>query len=392
MIQRDYLIVGAGVGGASVCETIRHYDKRGSVMLVGAESAAPYKRPSLLKSYLVREAVAPESIAHHDPKWYAAHKVDLRLETTVTEINLDRHIAVLATGQAVEFRKACLATGSRPKRPLVAGANLGNVIYIRTLRDVIALREICQGEKSIVVIGGGHIAAETAALIKQMKLDVKLMSKHACLWRKHLDPESARWLTDYFAKKGVEMMMQETLNGFEGKTVLKNIQTKSGNRFAAGMALVAIGGEPNLDLVSDTPLCSPGGTPVNEYLETDEKGIYAVGDIALYPDRLFGGARRAEHWESALEQGRIAGANITGKKRQKFEYIPRHASVLFDLHFDFIGDFTAPPTRAEIEGDRGKKKFIARYFRGDDLKGILLCNQEEAQAQASRKVLLDSLK
>ena len=390
MIQRDYLIVGAGIAGASVCETIRKCDRRGSVMLVGSESFAPYNRPHLFKSYLTRAAAPPGKLLHLKPEWYAANKVDLRLETTVTEINLDRRIAVLATGQAVEFRKACLAMGSRARKPAVAGASLGNVIYVRTVRDVMALREISGGEKNVVVIGGGFIAAETASLLRQLKLNVRLMSRHSTLWQRMLDEESAQWLTDYFAKRGVSMMMQETLNGFEGKTVLKNIQTKSGNRFSAGMALVAVGGEPNLDLLADTPLSSPNGTPVNEYLETDEKGIYAAGDIALYPDRIFGGMRRTEHWENALAQGRTVGGNITGKKRQKFESVPHNASELFDLKFEFVGDFSAPPGRAEIEGDRAKKKFVARYYRGEELRGIVLCNQEASAAPAARKALRDA--
>jgi len=81
-------------------------------------------------------------------------------------------------------------------------------------------------------------------------------------------------------------MLNENLNGFEGKTVVRNIQTKSGLRFPAGLAIVVIGTEPNLQLVTNTPLSSPGGCPVNEYLESDEKGIYAVGDIALYPGQI----------------------------------------------------------------------------------------------------------
>ncbi len=386
MIHRDYLIVGAGIAGASVCEAIRKRDRRGSIMLVGSESFAPYNRPHLFRSFLTKAVTPPENLLHVKPEWYAAHKIDLRLETAVIELNLEKRVAVLATGQAVEFRKACLAMGSRAKRPGVAGASLGNVVCVRTLRDVTALREISGGEKNVVVIGGGFIAAETASLLRQLRLNVRLMSRYARLWQKTLDEETATWLTDYFTKRGVDMMMQETLNGFEGKTVLKNIQTKSGNRFSAGMALVAVGAEPNLDLVANTPLSGPNGTPVNEYLETDEKGVYAAGDIALYPDRIFGGVRRTEHWENALVQGRLVGGNITGRKRQKFENIPYNASELFDLKFEFIGDFSAPPSRVELHGERAKKKFSARYFRGDELRGVLLCNQEASAAASARKL------
>src|SRR5438046_10655614 len=114
------------------------------------------------------------------------------------------------------------------------------------------------------------------------------------------------------------MWMGESLNGFAGKTILSNIQTKSGNRVQAGLAMVACGAEPNLDLVRNTPLSGPHGSPVTEYLETEEKGIYAIGDLAFYPDRIMGGMRRPTHWEHARDQGLIAGANMTGKNSHSY--------------------------------------------------------------------------
>ena len=122
----------------------------------------------------------------------------------------------------------------------------------------------------------------------------------------------------------------------------------------------------NLELVRNTPLSSVKGTPVNEFLETDEKGIYAAGDIALYPDKIFGGQRRVDHWENARQQGLLAGANMTGKKRQRYDYLPRYTSEVFDLKFQFIGDFTSgPPARHEsFEGSREKKNLRRALFPG----------------------------
>src|SRR5260370_42382852 len=96
--------------------------------------------------------------------------------------------------------------------------------------------------------------------------------------------------------------MGESLNGFEGKTVLRNIQTKSGNRFPVGLALVACCAEPNLDLVRNTPLAGPHGSPVTEYLDTEEKGLYALGDLAFYPVRIMFGVRLHTHWEYPRSQ------------------------------------------------------------------------------------------
>jgi NADPH-dependent 2,4-dienoyl-CoA reductase/sulfur reductase-like enzyme len=386
MIRRDYLIVGAGVAGASACAGIREHDKKGTVMMVGNEVAPPYHRPLLLKSFLGKGAPPPvEKLLAHDAEWFAKNRVDLRLDTIVAQFNIERRVAVLGNGQAVEFRKALMATGSRARRPQVAGASLGNVFYLRSVRDLQALREVAELDHQIVIIGGGLIATEAAAWLANFpKAHVSLMHRGPAVWTKLLDPESAAWLTQVLAARGVKLMLGEALNGFEGRTVLKNVQTKSGQRFAAGVAVVAFGAEPNLGLVANTPLSYPHGTPVNEYLETDEKGIFAAGDIAAYPDKIFGGARRIDHWASAIEQGKTAGANMTGKKRIKWDWMPHFESTVFDLHFDFVGDFTKPITRVEVEGDRAKKKFVVRQYALSQLMNVVLVNQPAEKAEAAK--------
>lgn len=391
MIQRDYLIIGGGIGGSSACEGVRKHDKRGSVTLVGAEIFHPYKRWMLSKAFLREKTPPLKKLPIFDPHWYDAHKIETRLGTIVTQFNIDRRLAVLGNGESIEFNKACLAMGSRPVRPPVAGTNLGNVIYIRTIRDALALREMANLEKTVMIIGGGLLACEAAASLRMMKLKVSMMHRNAHLLNRYLDPETGAWLTEYFAKHGVTMLIGESLNGFEGKTVLRNIQTKSGNRVQAGLAVVACGAEPNLDLVRNTPLSGPHGSPVTEYLETEEKGIYAIGDLAFYPDRLMGGVRRQTHWENAREQGLIAGANMTGKKRTRYEQIPYFWTEMFDLHMDFVGDFSVQPTKVNLRGTYAKKKFIARYYQGEKLRAILLSQQTPREVESAKKELRAAL-
>src|SRR4029079_19702951 len=197
-----------------------------------------------------------------------------------------------------------------------------------------------------------------------------MMHRNTHLLNRYLDSETADWLTQYFAKHCVTLLLGESLNRFEGKTVLSNIQTKSGNRVAAGVAVVACGAEPNLEFVRNTPLSGPHGSAVTDCVETEEKGIYAIGDLAFYPDRLMGGMRRQTHWENAREQGLVAGANMTGKKRIRYEQIPYFWTEFFDLKMDFVGDFSIPPTRVNLDGTYPKKKFVARFYQGDKLRGI----------------------
>ena len=387
MIQRDYLIIGGGIGGASACEGVRRHDKRGSVTLVGAEVFPPYKRWILSKDFLREKDPQPRKLLEPNEPWYEKHKIETRFGTVVTQLNIDRRLAVLANGESIEFNKACLAMGSRPVRPPVAGTSLGNVIYLRTIRDTLALKEMASHEKGIMVVGGGLLACEAAASLRMMKLKVGLMHRNSYLLNRYVDPETGSWFTDYFAKHGVTLSMGESLNGFEGKTVLRNIQTKSGNRFPVGLAVVACGAEPNLDLVRNTPLSGPHGSPVTEYLETEEKGIYAVGDLAFYPDRIMGGVRRQTHWENARSQGLVAGANMTGKKRIRYEQVPYFWTDIFDLRMDFVGDFSVQPTRVDLQGTHAKKKFTARYYQGDKLRAILLCQQPPRDVETAKTQL-----
>src|SRR3954452_11754456 len=387
MIQRDYLVLGCGIAGGSVCESIRKYDKRGSVTIVGAEAYPPYKRWMLSKDF-IREKTPPlKKLTEIDAGWFDSHKIEARLGTVVTQLNIDRRLAVLGNGETIEFNKACLAMGSRPVRPPVAGINLGNVIYLRTMRDALALREMGNLEKTIVVVGGGLLACETAASLRAMKFKVSMMHRNTQLLNRYLDPETAEWLTQYFIKHGVALLLGESLIGFEGKTVLRNIQTKSGNRVGAGVAVVACGAEPNLELVRNTPLSGPHGSPVTEYLETEEKGIYAVGDLAFYPDRIMGGVRRQTHWENAREQGLVAGANMTGKKRIRYEQIPYFWTEFFDLKMDFVGDFSLPPTRVDLTGTYAKKKFTARYYHGEKLRALLLSQATPREVESAKTEL-----
>jgi len=354
-------------------------------MLVSAEPQPGVNRPELLPGLLGPKGSTIDKLLMRDPAWFSRMKVDLRLNTLVNQFSIEQRAAVLATGQAVKFDKALLATGSRARRPAVAGANLGNVFYIRSARDVAALREVVELEKSVVVVGGGLVAVETAVLLRKLKLNVTIITRSQAVWARYLDADTAAWLTKYLATNGVKLMLSEHLNGFEGRTVLQRVQTKSGQRIDTTVAVVAVGSEPNLQLVSASPLWSQNGCPVTERLESDELGIFAAGDIALYPNPLLGGMRREEHWDAALAMGRAAGYNMAAKKMVNFSYVPWYQSRVFDLEFDFVGDFTRPPTRVELEGDRDKRrKFMLKCYQLNKLTGVVFCNAEEKQVKAVR--------
>ena len=157
----------------------------------------------------------------------------------------------------------------------MAGANLGNVgLYLRSFRDALAIREILLTEKHVVVVGSGYLGAEVSSFLTSSGAKLSLLSRDKVIWQDLLDPETAQWLTDSYAESGIQLLLNENLNGFEGKTVIKNIQTKSGMRFPAGLAVVAIGTEPNLQLVALTlPLAVRTGAPSTNTWRRTKKGF-----------------------------------------------------------------------------------------------------------------------
>lgn len=236
------------------------------------------------------------------------------------------------------------------------------------------------------------MAAEIAGALVGRGCEVSWMCRDKMLWMNRVEHGVSEWLTEKFRDAGIKMLMQESVNGFEGKTILRNIQTKSGQRIPAKVAILALGTDLNLGMIQNTPLASPNGTPVGAHMETDEKGIYAAGDIALYPDSVMGGVRRSPYPGNGIEMGALAGANMTGKKRQKIEMVPHFSGEFLGMRFDFLGDFSLPPGRFERDGDLEKEKFVDYYYQGDRLSGVFLVNAKLADVEKAKEEFLHSTK
>src|ERR1700686_2122700 len=150
----------------------------------------PYNRWLLSKDFLREKTTPLKKLAHYDQRWFDSHKVETRFATIVKQFNIERRLAVLGNGESIEFTKACLAMGSRPVRPPVAGVGLGNVIYLRTIRDALALREMANLEKTVMVIGGGLLAGEAGAGLRMMKQKVTLMHRDSYFLKNNMVPET----------------------------------------------------------------------------------------------------------------------------------------------------------------------------------------------------------
>ena len=179
MIQRDYLIIGTGIGGASACEGVRKHDKRGSVTIVGAEIMPTYNRWMLSKDFL-REKTAPlKKLGYFDQRWFDSHKIETRFATIVKQFNIERRLAVLGNGESIEFNKACLAMGSRPVRPRGSwhGAfppttplTSQMMLLFGVFATVAVNCSVCPGSRLVLVGGESVIVTSAGPLIEKFEL------------------------------------------------------------------------------------------------------------------------------------------------------------------------------------------------------------------------------
>jgi 3-phenylpropionate/trans-cinnamate dioxygenase ferredoxin reductase subunit len=392
MIRTEYLIIGAGVAGVSAAEAIRRNDTKGRLIMAGTDLAGVVDRESLIPFLNTGPRILPSSLVTTPAEpWCAEHGVELRADSPVVQFNAERRVAVFASGQAVEFKKALLATGSRARRVKVPGSGLGNIFYPRTMRDIVGLRETLGQISHVTVVGGGWGAIEAASTLRDAGKEVALLTRSPAVFGRFLDPDTGAWLNDLFSKRGVRLYLNEILNGFEGQNILQRVQTKSGLRIDTDAVVVFMGAEPNLSLVANTPLNGSFGCPVNEYLETEEPAVFAAGDVAFYQDKRFGGSRRVEHVDAARAQGALAGHNMSSRSRKVFDYVPWHRCTVFGSRFDFVGDFSKQPTRSRCEGSLAKRRFTLLLQFVSRVTGIVLCNQPEEEVERVRSSFNKSL-
>ena len=297
----------------------------------------------------------------------------------------------IETIETITAKNILIATGSLP-REIDAAAADGKLVV-----DSSGALDFATTPEKLGVIGAGVIGLELGSVWNRLGSKVVLLEAMDS-FLPGADEQIAEVALKEMTRQGLDIRLgARVLSATAGQD--KNDKVEVEYEDASGRhsiefskLVVAIGRKPNTQGIDVNEvgllLDERGYIHVDEFCRTNLPNIYAVGDVALYPDRIFGGMRRTEHWENAVEQGRVAGANITGKKRVKFEYVPYRSSRLFDLHIELVGDFSRQPLRAQIEGDRKKKKFIVRHFEGAKLRAVVLCNQESSHADKARREIL----
>jgi 3-phenylpropionate/trans-cinnamate dioxygenase ferredoxin reductase component len=369
----SFVIVGGGMAGAVAAQTLREEGFDGRITLLGQELHAPYERPPLSKDYLQGKADRDSIFVHPEP-WYAEQGVELSLGSAVTSLDPDTGTVTTATGARLSYDKLLLATGSKPRRLGVPGADLDGVYYLRNVEDSERIKIEFAQAKRVVIIGAGWIGLETAAAARAAGLDVTLLVSGDLPLEHVLGPEVAPVFAELQRSHGVDLRYRTTAVELVGRQgTVTGVMLSDGTRVDADMIIVGVGAVPRTELALAADLKIDNGIVVDEHLRSSDPDVFAAGDIAhAYSPRL-GRHIRVEHWANARRQGVVAAKAMLGQDavdaRPSYFYTDQ-----YDLSMEYTGDI----------GPAGYDRVIFR--RHPDSRQVIVFWLYEQRVQAGMNI------
>jgi 3-phenylpropionate/trans-cinnamate dioxygenase ferredoxin reductase subunit len=337
------VIVGGGLAGATAAFTLRKLGYEGRVQLVNAEHELPYERPPLSKDYLRGESALDKAYVKPAAD-YDGQAIDLLAGRTATRIDPQDRSVELDDGTTLTYGALVMATGSEPRRVEMPDVDASRVHYLRTVADADRIKAAAAPSKSAVVFGGGWIGSEVAASLRQLGLEVTLVSRTERPLERVLGPEIAEVYRRLHEQHGVRVVRGDAGQHANG----------------ADLVVVGIGALPRLDLARDAGLEIHGGVVVDEYLRTSAPDVYAIGDIANAWHPRLRRHIRIEHWDNAKRQGRAVAPTILGQG-EPYTRTPYFYSDQFDLGMEYRG-FAPSWEEVVVRGDLGKREFDAFWL------------------------------
>jgi NADPH-dependent 2,4-dienoyl-CoA reductase/sulfur reductase-like enzyme len=358
MSETRYLIVGGGMTGHAAAAAIAAVDPGGSIAMLAAEHDRPYARPPLSKGLWLGKP--EESVWLPEVPGVALHagRRAVSLDPREREVRDDH-------GEVHRYERLLLATGGTPRRLPFGG---DRILYFRTLADFRRLRTV--GGSRIAVIGGGFIGSELAAALTAAGKEVTMIFPEPAVGARAWPAELAGFVTRHFAQKGVRILAGETVSAVEPRGAATLVRTGRGEEIVADAVVAGLGIRPETALAQAAGIRCSDGIEVDELLETSAPGVFAAGDVALFPSEALGERIRVEHEDAALTQGRAAGRNMTGA-REPYRHVPFFYSDLFDLGYEAVGKLD-PRLETVVSWKTPFREGVVYYLEGDRVRGVLL--------------------
>lgn len=381
MGQTDYdiVIAGAGQAAAQCAQSLRQGGFTGSIALIGDEDAAPYERPPLSKEYLAGKRDAAR-LALRKPEYWQEKQVSLLTGRRVTAVDRVAQSLSLEGGARIGYGKLVWATGGRPRRLSCAGADLAGVHAIRTIADIDALKADLVPGARVVIVGGGYIGLETAAVLRALGHEVTVLEAQERLLARVTSPPVSTFYAGLHRRHGVDIRLSAQVSALRGEGRVTAVELSDGSVIPADIVIVGIGIIPNVEPLALAGLPCPNGVVVDALCRTQDLSILSIGDCALHPNAFAGRAIRLESVQNAVDQGKVAADTLLGLEKP-YAALPWFWSDQYDVKMQAVG-LAMDYDQVLVRGDAAASGFSVLYLRGGRLIAIDCLNNARDFIQA----------
>ena len=359
-MSEQIVVAGAGHAAGQVVATLKQKKFDGTIIVIGDEPYLPYQRPPLSKKFLAGELPA-ERLYFKPESFYDDPNIEFRLGTTVTKIDRDSRSVTTDSGDSVAYDKLILAIGSRVRTVPAPGSELGNIHYLRSIRDVEQIRGHLQTAGNAVIVGAGYIGLEVAAVLRQAGLDVTVIEMADRVMSRVVSPEVSAFYESEHSGQGVTLEMSTALRAFHGEDVVSSVETADGRKLPADFVVVGAGIIPNTGLAEDAGLEVDNGIVVDDHCRTNDPNIFAIGDCTSHPNAIYDRCIRLESVHNALEQAKTAAANACGDD-VSYSQVPWFWSDQYDLKLQIAG-LSEGYDDVVIRGNPDERSFACIYLK-----------------------------
>ena len=373
-MQYDVIIIGGGQAGAMSAITLRQKKFSGRILLISNEGYLPYQRPPLSKAFLT-VLLLTESLYIKSGAYYKRNKIDILMNDTVELIDRNKKNIILEDGRKYSYQKLVLATGSE-LNILDITCDKKNIYYLRTIDDSIKIRSLLEQQQKIVIVGAGYIGLEIAAAAIQknqqvivLEADNRVMSRSVC-------PETSNFFEAIHKKEGVNFFFNTLIEDIHQHNSQKIITVNNDESINADAIIIGIGVNPKIGLAVEAGLDCQNGILVNEFCQTSDDNIFAIGDCANYPNSIYGQRLRLESVQNALEQAKIAASTINGLDLPH-DQIPWFWSDQYNIKLRIAGVATGYENYV-VRGKISEEKFSVFYLKEERLIAIETINDNKS--------------
>jgi 3-phenylpropionate/trans-cinnamate dioxygenase ferredoxin reductase subunit len=388
-VDAGTLIVGASQAGLQLAVSLRDVGETGPITLIGEEPHAPYQRPPLSKAYLQGSAEleqlwlrAPEVLTGSDISLVTGE----RIETLELTDGGPSGSARTKSGQVLTFNRLALTVGARPRRLEAPGADLDGVTYLRTADDASLLRGLQSDAQSVVVIGGGFIGLEAAAVARAQGKSVTVVEAADRLIGRAVAPVVSEFYRAAHSRRGVDVRLDTRVTCLAGEhNRVQAVELSDGTWIPADLVIVGIGVVPRTKLARQLNLECEGGIVVDRHARTSNPTVVAAGDCTVQPHPLTGrGQVRLESVQNAISQAKTAAATLAGQSEPN-DSVPWFWSDQYNLKLQIAG-LSGGHDQHVVRGDIEGEAFSVLYYREGALLAVDAVNQA-GDYMAVRKAL-----